>query len=88
MKKLRMLGAALALCRIVGGVFVFVLLLTALPGAIRYLEVMSRITTGVLKVPLVYIYSIFALFLVVLAFRFLFDALHALRSLRRVEAVT
>lgn len=77
-----------AACRVAGGLFVCFLLLAALPGSLRYLEVMSRITTGVLKVPLVYIYSIFALFLVVVALRFLLDAWHAARDLLRGGDVT
>jgi TRAP-type C4-dicarboxylate transport system permease small subunit len=74
-----------AVCRVIGGLFVCVLLLTALPGSLKYLEVMSRITTGVLKMPLSWVYWIFALFLVVLALRFLFDAVRAARALMRRE---
>ena len=63
-----------AACRILGGIFAGSMLLTALPGSIKYVEVMNRITSGVLKVPLSWIYGIFVLFLVVLALRFLLDA--------------
>ena len=70
-----------AACRVVGGVFAGVLLLTALPGSFKYLDVMNRITTGVLKLPLSWVYWIFALFLVVLALRFLLDAIRAASEL-------
>ena len=65
---------AQAACRILGGIFAGSMLLAALPGSIKYVEVMNRITSGVLKVPLSWIYGIFVLFLVVLALRFLLDA--------------
>lgn len=74
-----------AVCRIAGGVFVGVLLLTALPGSIKYLEVMNRITTGVLKLPLSWVYWIFALFLVVLALRFLLDAIRSAAALLKTR---
>ena len=46
-------------------------------------EVMNRITSGVLKVPLSWIYGIFILFLIVLALRFLLDAGRAALSVAR-----
>lgn len=61
--------------------FAGVMLFIALPGCLKYLEVVNRLVTGVLKVPLSYIYWVFALFLVVIGLRLLF---HAATSLMRV----
>ncbi|MBW3096033.1 TRAP transporter small permease [Pseudohoeflea coraliihabitans] len=71
------------ICRIVSGIVVAGLLLSALPAAIRYVEVMGRITTGVLKMPLSWVYSIFVVFLVVVSFRFAYESLLAMRKLFR-----
>lgn len=74
-----------ALCRCVGGIITGALLLAAVPGSLKYVEVMNRITTGVLKLPLSWVYWIFTLFLIVLALRFILDAVRAIASLTTAE---
>lgn len=65
------------LCQAIACAFAGVMLFVALPGCLKYLEVVNRLVTGVLKVPLSWIYWVFALFLVVVGLRLLF---HAARS--------
>lgn len=67
--------------RAVSGLVVAALLLTALPAALKYVAVMNRINTGVLKMPLSWVFGIFVVFLVVMSARFVFDALVALRRI-------
>lgn len=70
-----------AIARIAGGLFVGACLLAVVPSSLKYLEIMSRIPTGVLKIPLSWIFGVFALFLVAVGGRMLWDAVGGFRSL-------
>lgn len=69
------------LCQAVACAFAGCMLFLALPGSLKYLEVVNRLVTGVLKVPLSWIYFVFALFLVVVGLRLLLNAIRSLRLL-------
>jgi TRAP-type C4-dicarboxylate transport system permease small subunit len=69
------------ICQVIACTFAGCMLFLALPGCLKYLEVVNRLVTGVLKVPLSWIYVVFALFLVVVGGRLLFSAFRGLRSL-------
>lgn len=67
--------------------FAGAMLFIAIPGCLKYLKVVDRLETGVLKVPLSWIYWVFALFLVVIGLRLsVHAATSAVRAVRRTKA--
>lgn len=67
------------LSQIIACTFAGCMLLLALPGSLKYLEVVNRLVTGVLKVPLSWIYVVFTFFLIVVGLRLLLNAARCLR---------
>lgn len=67
--------------RIFSGVFGGAMLFLALPGNLKYLEVVNRLETGVLKMPISWIYAVFTIFLVVVGGRLLVSSALSVRLL-------